>query len=317
MRHRFRSDAVSTAFTLVEILVVLGILSLLIALLLPAVQGAREAARRLQCASHIRQVTQGCLTHESLNRALPIGYGMLPQDGFGTGTGACCEWPWVPRVFAYIGEQPAFDRIAWDWNPGVAGLGYPPFQEEIITARYPILICPSDQSAAVGWNQNHACAGGQWSSRGHSRTSYGGNFGIGHQEAAGRVQGVFQYNRGMSLDSVLDGASNTLLLAEMVPGGPCSIRGSISYDEGPLIMVDFSPNDRFPDHVRWCDSSDFNRGSVPCGSGFSQLNMVRHTSRSRHPGGVGISRCDGSVVFVNDDLAISVWRSLGTPRGGD
>jgi hypothetical protein len=117
-------------------------------------------------------------------------------------------------------------------------------------------------------------------------------------------------------------------LSELIVGGECTIRGAHSYDEGPVFMVYYAPNDPTPDSVRWCDPTDGQPGAPsPCawasgnvgdlGVGVGSLNKVLHTSRSMHPGGVHIALCDGSSRFVSQTIALDVWRALGTPNGGE
>ena len=102
-----------------------------------------------------------------------------------------------------------------------------------------------------------------------------------------------------------------------------TIRGAIAYDEGPAFMVDYTPNDKTPDLTRWCDPTDSHlTGAVsPCfytsgnrGILGAVLNMVRHTSRSRHPGGVNSGMCDGSVRFVSSMISLEVWQAIGNGR---
>jgi hypothetical protein len=133
-----------------------------------------------------------------------------------------------------------------------------------------------------------------------------------------RVDGVFSYNHGDKLGQITDGSSNTLLTAEIVIGGVCTIRGAFAYDEGPVFMQHYRPNDSAPDLVRWCDPADKVPGAAaPCLDNVTKLNMVLHTARSRHPGIVVVSRCDGSSQSVTNDVDLSVWRALGTPRGDE
>jgi prepilin-type N-terminal cleavage/methylation domain-containing protein/prepilin-type processing-associated H-X9-DG protein len=324
----FRLQKNSRGFTLVELLVVIAIIGILVALLLPAIQSAREAARRSRCANNLRQIGLSCLQYHNVYNVLPPGYGLLPGNGYGTGVGDTgqkpySEWPWIPRIFYYIEQIQYGKKVNWGWNPGVAGAGYPPYQMEIVTTKYSVLQCSSDPSSDINWNQANICWGNQYTPQGHSRSSYAGNFGWGQMEAGQldkdvpnvRVQGVFRYNKSLSLSKISDGTSKTLLTAEMIPGGVCTIRGCIAYDEGPLFMVNYSPNDRTPDLVRWCDPSDTNLGRAPCNYAVSQLNMVLHTARSMHLGGLNAGFCDGSVHFFNDHVALQVWQALGTPNG--
>jgi hypothetical protein len=129
---------------------------------------------------------------------------------------------------------------------------------------------------------------------------------------------VFTYNHGDKFSQITDGTSNTLLTAELVVGGVCSIRGAVAYDEGPVFQQYYLPNDTTPDVVRWCDDADKAPGAMaPCIASATMLNMVLHTARSSHVGGVVAGRCDGSANLIADSIDLFVWRALGTPRGDE
>lgn len=330
-----------TGFTLVELLVVIAIIGVLVGLLLPAVQSAREAARRVACSNKIKQITLALVNIEASRGLFPPGYGQLPPIDGACGYGSGCaeeqnvrpyaEWSWVPHVFPYIEEMAAAGTIDWQWNPGNAGNGYSPNNLSVVATKYPVMQCPSDETVRTNWNENNACWQNQYSPQGHSRTSYAGNFGSGQLEAGhydtdsvDRTHGVFKYNKSLKASQITDGLSKTILLSEIIPGDACSIRGVIAYDEGPVFMHNDTPNAYTPDLTRWCGSGDRNQGPAPCVSGpsghggvVSQLNMVQHSSRSRHPSGVVMSRCDGSVAFVSNGISVTTWHAIGTPRGGD
>jgi hypothetical protein len=129
---------------------------------------------------------------------------------------------------------------------------------------------------------------------------------------------VFSYNHGDKFGQITDGTSNTLLTAELIVGGPCSIRGVFAYDEGPVFMQFYLPNDPTADVVNWCDEQDKSPGSkAPCFDARLGLNTILHTARSYHAGGVVTSRCDGSANLISDSVDLVVWRALGTPRGDE
>jgi prepilin-type processing-associated H-X9-DG protein len=211
--------------------------------------------------------------------------------------------------------------IDWTWNPGIAFNGIPVGNQKIIMADISGLQCPSDPSASKSFNEDGACSA---TSPPYGRTSYAGNFGRGQMEANSHIDGVFGYNRGASLRDIRDGTSHTLLTSELIPGGNCTIRGAVAYDEGPVFMQDHSPNSRALDMVRWCDPADGKPDAVaPClnrGGHLGvliQLSMIVHTARSMHPGGVNAGMCDGSVRFVDDTIPLDLWQGLGTPDGGE
>ncbi|MBN2294750.1 MAG: DUF1559 domain-containing protein [Pirellulales bacterium] len=325
------SNKSSRAFTLVELLVVIAIIGILIALLLPAVQAAREAARRAQCSNNCKQVALALHMYHDTHKQFPPGYGYFPKWYVrGSSSGGSPEWPWCVRIFSYLEQDMFTQEIIWDFNPGNASGPYPPGHVEVISAQMPTLICPSDGSGQTRFNQNHNCIiphGSYKPTDGTlGRISYAGNFGRGPMELPTRVDGIFTVNSDTSFRDITDGTSHTLLMSELFIGDECTIRGTHSYDEGPLFMTDYTPNDRTPDEVRWCGKTDGVSSRAPCkptddntnfGILGSKFNMVLHTSRSAHPGGVTVSMCDGSTDFVSETISLRIWQQMGTPSGGE
>ena len=333
-----RSPRQSAAFTLFELLVVIAIIGVLVALLLPAVQSAREAARRAQCQNNVRQLGIAAQNFAGVRGSLPMGYGPLPANGFGKSVTAgtpYAEWSWAAHLLGFM-EQTAMsgaiaEALKGNWNPGNLS-STPPNMVAMVAAKVDTFFCPSDETVRTSFNEGKSCFGGAAIADGYGRMSYAGNFGYGQLETARTTEtasatlaakdaylGVFTYNKGDSFREITDGTSHTLLLSEIVPGGPCSIRGVFAYDEGPVFMQNYAPNDTTPDLVRWCDPADDALKSpgnrVPCSVAVSQLNMVLHTSRSAHAGGVTVCLCDSSVRFLTDDVDLATWRAYGTPRG--
>lgn len=228
----------------------------------------------------------------------------------------------MTRVIAYLEQQALDESVDWGFPAGQANPPWPPGHVELIAARLPVFECPSDPSASKLQNPDLDCFGA-FTGKTHGRLSYAANFGRGQMTAPGRVAGVFGKYYGARIADIHDGTSNTLLVSEIIPGGRCTIRGAHSYDEGPVIMQDYGPNDLTPDLVRICDASDANSPVAPCAhsSGnwgtLTELDMVLHTSRSMHPGGVMAGLCDGSSRFVSETIALDIWQSLGTPDGGE
>ncbi len=312
---------------------VIAIIGILIALLLPAVQAAREAARRMQCTNNMKQLGVAFYNYESAFGSFPMGYG--PQTtGPDTGTGQGPEWTFIARLMGYLEQDAIQDEI--DWNENGAGGHYhaPPDAKSPSTGKYYGAICrhspdsfkcPTDPGVMRPWKYNHLE---------FARCSYGGNFGIGRQEGPAppptlalpisspqiHIDGVMGWNKGMKIGEITDGTSNTALMAELIVGQDVqTIRGTHVYDEGPIVMFTYSPNDRTPDLVRWCGPADIGTAAAsPCaGMNVVGQNRMVHTSRSFHPGGVNLALCDGSVRFVDDTLDLKVWQYLATPNRGE
>ena len=297
-------------FTLVELLVVIAIIGILVSLLLPAVQTAREAARRIQCINNLKQVALAMHNYHDRSRQFPLGYGVLRPGTYGSGSPSGVEWPWCIRLLADMEHAALFDQVRWDLNPG-QGM---PEVLRVVGATIPSFLCPTDPGASNKWNGDGACTGNaRWT---YGRISYGGNFGIGPMEGPvpPRIEGIMGHNSGLRMAQIEDGTSNTAMISELVSGIGCTIRGVHSYDEGPVYMHDRSPNSVQPDEVRWCGKED--APSAPC-IVISQQNMVIHTTRSAHPGGVNTALCDGSVRFINESQDLPVWHALGTPSGAE
>jgi prepilin-type N-terminal cleavage/methylation domain-containing protein len=330
-----------SGFTLVELLVVITIIGILIALLLPAVQAAREAARRMQCTNNAKQIALGMhLYHESNGQFAP-GYGYL-TGSYRNASGA--EWSWCPRLLAYTEQQGLADLIAPYWslacgNSSTVRTNYPsvlPVYESNLAGWQ----CPSDPLVAFRYNETYRV---NPTGIRYARTSYAACLGIGPMEGTiatpnyfwnqmngqpdgtHRVAGSFGYNYGARIAEIHDGTSNTTMLSELPGGHEKTLRGVLVYVEGPVFSADHCPNDPTGDLVRECDAEDGVSGAAgPClrgggtyGGTLSTLRMVVHTSRSMHPGGVVTALCDGSTRFTNDTISLKIWQSLATPDGGE
>ncbi len=308
-------------FTLVELLVVIAIIGILIALLLPAVQAAREAARRMSCTNNTKQLVLAAHNYHDVFRTLPPGYGFCgPQWVYGSHN-YVIEWPWLPRLFPFIEQAPVADKVRWDFNPG---MGYQP-DWPVLSASLAILQCPSDGEAAV--NRPSAVITTGW-----GRTSYVGNWGIGCMDCpivgqaattppiaiTSRVRGIFSGNWGAKFADIHDGQSNTAMTGEVIVGRGSLTRGIHSYDEGTVYMHSYTPNDRTPDQSSFCTAANaaLQPPQAPCvlKSGY---NMNHMTARSFHPGGVTVGMCDGSVQFVSQNIQLFTWHALSTPGGAE
>jgi len=303
----------SRGFTLVELLVVVAIIGILVALLLPAVQAAREAARHIQCSNNLKQIGLALHHHAEAHGTLPYGYRFT---GVGGTDGDGAEATWVTKILPYVEQENLYNTIDWTRGFGQAAErpGHP--NNFLCATTIPMFACPSNSSVDP-WNGFF------------SRGSYVANNGIGpltendeNDLPMAREGGVFYLNSNMPFARIRDGSSNTAMVSEVITVEGSDCRGMMHYPEGPLYQHNYTPNSSAPDHLRgvwlgypWC----VNIPDAPCIETFhwwSDRSMIV-SARSRHPGGVGLLLCDGSVHFINDSINLDVWRALCTPAAGE
>ncbi len=301
-------------FTLIELLVVIAIIAILIALLLPAVQQAREAARRSQCKNHLKQI--GLALHNYLDTKLELPAGTLLWQGSASrGPGGWYDdYSWTSMI------GPELDQLVWfklfDFK-----LSYSHVNNDK-ARRFPVPVfgCPSDGMKQNEWTST------QWS---RWRTTYAANFGntnIGQLTKSGVTFGgaPFKPLRSSRAADIRDGLSSTLLVSEIITvadtgaawGGPLSDTGDSVGGMGFTAWL--TPNTRnFDEVVRACPPASALNGIPGCtnigGVGSEHLQVL--SSRSQHSGGVHSAMCDGAVRFVNNSIGLQVWRALATSQG--
>lgn len=323
------------AFTLVELLVVIAIIGILIALLLPAVQAAREAARRTQCQNNLKQIALAVHNYESTYRTLPASATVNLNV---TSTGNNGSWGVHGRILHFMEQADLYRRVninvAWD------------FQQPIHKLRIPIYSCPSDPGARnvrdPGGGKVHLVP-----------TTYGFNFGtwfVFDPSTRQGGNGVFYPNSHLPMSSVLDGTSNTLLVAEVKAwqkytrnGGPSTTTIPNTADEAAPIVASGAQT-KSTGHTEWPDGRvhhtgftatltpntfvPFTTGGQTVDADFNSWQEGRDgsagspsyaivTSRSFHPGAVQVALVDGSVRVITENVELSTWRSLATRAGGE
>lgn len=314
-------------FTLVELLVVIAIIGILIALLLPAVQAAREAARRSQCLNNLKQLGVAMHNYHDTHKWLPPGLG---------GNG-CCWGTWQPIILPYL-EQEALSDLYRNWGgDDSSGPRYStsPNTTNVCVRRIPTLTCPSDIPNAPFsnlTNHNYAVNFGN--------TGYGQQATIGSGTTAVRFagapfrRGIFlnsdpnvkvptpgghmvRPQRGVPFQDIIDGQSNTLMMAEVLQGQGTDLRGFTWWGDACNFTTYLAPNSPLPDRIytlSYCNNQP--KLNLPCDLA-NTTNPSMFASRSRHPGGVQVVLCDGSARFVRGAIAIGIWRSMSTSRGSE
>jgi prepilin-type N-terminal cleavage/methylation domain-containing protein len=322
-------------FTLVELLVVIAIIGVLVALLLPAIQAAREAARRSQCTNNLKQLGLAVLNFESARRHLPPS---ALVDLTVTTTGNNGSWGVHGRVLPYM-EQENLRKLvnieqAWDLQLAISGVRISTFQ------------CPSD----VRSGEVRDPGGGKALLY---ATNYGFNMGVWfvfNPTLNEGGEGAFYPNSDLPLARFGDGTSNTLLAAELKAWQPYTRNGGTPSATPPATVAEAQPlvasGAEFKDtgHTEWPDGRVHHTGfttamtpntAVPYTSGAETLDADYNswqegknggagqptyaivTSRSHHPSQVQVAMVDGSARSVADSIDLFTWRAMSTRDAGE
>jgi len=340
-RNGAREGRPTRGFTLIEVLVVVAVIGLLVALLLPAVQGAREAARRAQCANNLKQLGLAVQGYCDANGALP--------PAAATGPVGSNNFSMKARVLPFLEQQALFDSMNMSfWQESAENATN-------LTTAVATFLCPSDANVPCG-----AYQGGGLSPRQIAYTSYpnnlgttptnnGGRFdGPAYFMGAGTVASVARLAPTVTLAGVTDGTSQTVIWGEMVRGR----NGSSAPGPNQVYLIPapapasdaYTPLDAFMDACgRATDLAGFDhKGQIwgtdyaAQGGGYAhimtpnrkaclfqgQTQPVEYSAvcvgaSSFHPGGVNVGFLDGSVRFVKDAVAPPAWWAIATRAGGE
>lgn len=281
-------------FTLVELLVVIAILGALMALLLPAVQSAREASRRTNCQDHLRQIGLGMLNHEQQQGALPVGCLGYSSPFWDSPNNPLLLISWTVQLLPFVEQNSLAARYRLD-QPSYKSAAFPNSPNlELGATVLPVFLCPSTPTETL-LNEK-----GQW--RGQSFSDYGGLYGVegsGHDTAelpevarqtlSEASLGVLLYNDPVLLKQITDGTSQTALVAE-------------------ALLRRVSP-------MEWTNGRNLfaHTDGNPIGGSFGLGNEIG----GPHPGGSLATFCDGHVAFLADDLALPTLNALLTKSGGE
>lgn len=300
-RHR------KQGFTLVELLVVIAIIGVLVALLLPAVQAAREAARRMQCKNHLKQLALAMHNYHDVNSAFPIG--ALPVGGDYDGHS------WYSRILPQIEQTALFNTLNFG---AIVGNNNNP---DLRSTKLPAHFCPSDNAMMQEATNN------TWKVW---RTNYAANFGNTNYGQTTKSSETFKgapfgITNAFNFGTITDGTSNTLLMGEIVTPKDAGWQGYYGvpmYAGGAGFTGWFTPNSLGPDEMaRKCFNENLNTAvAAKCSSAGSNQGDVANqvaTLRSKHTGGVNTALADGSVHFLSQNIDLVLYRALSSAQGGE
>ncbi len=312
-------------FTLIELLVVIAIIAVLVALLLPAVQQARAAARRTQCKNNLKQLGLALHNYADTHRMFPAGH----LDTGTTGKAYRHQFSWMTYLLPYIDQENVYQLIDFrkigpsnsQPNPNGSVPNNPAF-EPAGKVDVAVFICPSDPTGRVD---------SKW-----APTNYLGNQGT-HCRCRGlKCNGIFGHNTWTRLSQIIDGTSNTIAIGETLKGdlNPSTLQDNYIYArrgggvganaENIDSCQSLPPNasDRatiwiggWPQHNMFSTNRPPNDPRFDCKAPSN--GCTNFAARSAHPGGAQVLHCDGSVHFVSDSISTQVYQALGTRNGGE
>lgn len=310
-------------FTLVELLVCIGIIGLLLSLLLAGIQSARESARRMQCLNNIRQIALACQEFEAAHGSFP-----RTVNGIDGNRGGISESlsPHV-QLLPYLDQVALFDSI--DLSEPARSTGEPPtssLNPQALEVFVPVFVCPSDDLATGGATNYRACMGIGPGIHGNATWEYGNG------------SGAWKAWRKVRTAEITDGLSNTVLFGEKLTGDrdpdrytpwrdvadmpvPGGLK-TIAQAETVCARVGRTPKHLSYGGAAWLlggyEQSWYNHLLAPnsptpdCGYVYGA-----YSARSFHPVGVNVSLVDGSARFISDGIDLSIWRAMSTRRRGE
>ncbi|MCA9057897.1 MAG: DUF1559 domain-containing protein, partial [Planctomycetaceae bacterium] len=303
---------------MIELLVVIAIIAVLIALLLPAVQNAREAARRMQCKNNAKQLGLALHTYHTANNVFPAAQSIqIDSKVAGNPTpDDWIRWSWFADILGYV-EQSAMADVYQKHisGPRTGTFSYTDLPQK--TAIAPTFMCPSDPANpkihngsttanAQGFHGNYVLNAGN---------SY---FNEGGYANSANLNGVFYVASQTRIEDIKDGSSNTLLSSEiiLVPDGAVGsgqedIRGryhNVAH-AGALFSTKYQPNSTQPDRHNYCLNKVQEAPYTATGTD------VIVSARSYHTGGVVAGLADGSVRFLSNNIDVVIYNALGSRSG--
>lgn len=317
------SKAKPSAFTLVELLVVVAVIGVLVALLLPAVQAAREAARRIQCSNNEKQLVLSLHNFHDAHQRFPSGRGAPLPVVFSA----------QAYLLPYLESENLENLIDFDSAPTTFSIPGQTFDGSVnypaATTVVPTFLCPSDGGE------------GRVPGLAFGATNYVANAGSGAWQLGNLrdADGVFFLGSAISFRDLIDGSSHTAAFSERLLGNGQPVASSNRVTMQRLMWERSGGTDPTPADCtataggswfaerggKWIlgnyGNTIYNHYYPPNSSQWDCMNMQQQkalaTARSLHPGGVLAAFCDGSVRFVEESIALTAWHAISTRNQGE
>ncbi|MCL2348263.1 MAG: DUF1559 domain-containing protein [Planctomycetaceae bacterium] len=301
------------AFTLIELLVVIAIIALLISLLIPAVQAAREMARRSQCANNMKQLALAMNVYHESMKSLPPGNLVLEElrkKACHVDSNVYCgSMGWPVFILAQLEQMPLYEKVHFD------ALAYTPVTGDICAHEQEgPQGAPKNQFVAENMPEVFRCPSALRLSPFHK--DYGVNGHREYPESNGGWDGPFQFNSGIKFSDVKDGLSNTFLLLEACHHHWWKYEGSDKVEQTKLGCNPFFwVNGGGQGYV--ISEYGTSKASYRLAINTTDVENPTRGARSDHPKGINAALCDGSVHFISQGINFDVYSKLFTKSGNE
>ena len=323
-----RRQSKKRGFTLIELLVVIAIIAILVALLLPAVQSAREAARRSQCKNNLKQIGLALHNYHDVYETLPLGVNNTQRGGWGLS--------WWTGVLPYLDQAPLYEKMTFDgthtgwlWNGDPAGTANGNAVKDHII---PQMICPSSPLPAVGNVGFVNIVKAQYAGMGGATNGDGFTNGSTHPQrgccsCCGSVVGggqwadggVLVWRRAFNFRDVVDGTANTIAVGEQSDFARNASGGlvQINNHHGWTMGSPHANERKFGiTNIRYQINSVNKDGGTSL-SGVGNNDGPNNGFFSAHSGGCHVLMVDGSAHFASENMDLRTLRLLATRDDGE
>jgi prepilin-type N-terminal cleavage/methylation domain-containing protein/prepilin-type processing-associated H-X9-DG protein len=297
-----------SGFTLVELLVVIAIIGILVALLLPAVQAAREAARRSQCENNLKQIGLAFHNYHDTYKAMPIGcaekqVGSVAQQ-------AIPSWAWSVRILPQMEQGPLYDAL----NPGIMKfeqVARTPAGFNLLLTNLPVYRCPTDPGPPTNEDRRFAALATPQTNVAIAKCNYSanngndGNTGVVLTPAGCGAVGTITCNiQALNFSEITDGLSNTFCVGE---------RASLKLRFAALWAGRSNESTENAANTGWAAVHAHTLYKMNTGVSDTNTTVPHEVFGSLHPGGAQFVMCDGSVRFVSETIDFYKWENLQPP----